>query len=308
MPSEIIESLNEVDFKEPYANLLEKLSGWLQSSIKLLPHFIAALLILSIFYMFAKLISKGFDNYIGCRFHSRTVANFTSFFIKAIIILAGFMVAIGILGLDKTLISILAGAGIAGLALGLAFQELAANIISGLTLGVKKPFRRGDLVRINNYFGEIIQLDLRTTEIKGRNGEIITMPNKEMLHGTLVNYSSSGILRKKLEVGVSYNEDLERVSQIIKDALSSLKFIRQDKGVQVYIAEFSDYAIKLSVRFWYNFPHSEIDYRESEHMAFLAIKKAFDRHSIAIPFPIQTLDFGIHGGKTLSEELKEAKL
>lgn len=105
--------------------------------------------------------------------------NLISNAVYLLIIIIALFGALSILHLDKTVTSILAGAGIVGLALGFAFQDIAANFISGVAMAVQRPIRTGELVEVAGQLGIVERIDLRTTEIKSLQGLQVIIPNKE---------------------------------------------------------------------------------------------------------------------------------
>ena len=118
---------------------------------------------------------------------------------------------LSILQLDKAVTSILAGAGIIGLALAFAFQDIAANFISGIFISFRKPIKLGDVVKINDYMGKVEQINLRDTIILTFQGQMVIIPNKDVFQSPIENYSLLGRRRLDLVVGVSYGDDLEKV-------------------------------------------------------------------------------------------------
>lgn len=132
---------------------------------------------------------------------------------------AGTFIALGILGLDKTVASLMAGAGIITLALGFAFQDIAANLLAGIYLSVRRPFRRGQLIKTQDYFGTVNQINLRWTEVYTQQGQLVMIPNKQVFENPIMNYSALGRRRIDLEIGVSYSDDLARAREVAIQAV-----------------------------------------------------------------------------------------
>ena len=218
-------------------------------------------------------------------------------------LVVGLFVALGVLGLDKTVTSLLAGVGIVGLALGFAFQDIAANFMSGLILSFRHPFRVGHLVQTQGFMGVVADISLRTTVLRQLTGEHVRIPNKDVLGNPLINFSAAGERRVDLEVGVSYGEDLERVREVALRAVESVAPRRQERPVELFYEGFGDSSIDFVVRFWIDFARQP-DYLAARSAAVIAIKQAFDREGITIPFPIRTLDFAAVGGTTLPDALR----
>lgn len=286
-----------------YFNLLfHKLDLWARQLVLMLPNFFIALLVLVITFFAARLIQRTTDKVLPRFSHSLAVNNLVSSLVYTVSLLIGFFFVLNILRLDKTVTSLLAGVGIIGLALGFAFQDIAANFISGVIIAVRKPFGVGDVIESNDYFGTIERINLRTIDIRRVTGELVKVPNRKVFENVMVIYTHYGIRRVDVNVGVSYAEDLEQVQQIIKEAVTGIKGMVEKKEVEVVYEEFADSSITCKVRFWVHYGR-QFDYVFARSEAIIKIKKAFDANDILIPFPIRTLDFGIKGGEHLHEEL-----
>ncbi len=288
--------------------IYNKVNGWWETSVSMFPNFVVAMIVLIVFFVVAKyvkhLLKKFFQKFYG----QSAVINLFSNIVYLSVLTAGLFVALDILDLDKTVTSMLAGLGIIGLALGFAFQEIAANFISGIILSINKPFTIGDIVEVDGNIGTIEFVSLRTTNIRTFQGQKVMIPNKTIFQNAIINYTENGKRRVDLEVGVSYGDDLEKVQKVTLEAISSLDDIIKDEGVQFYFTDYGDSSINFVVMFWteYKIKHSE--YLEAQHRAIIAINKAFKANDITIPFPIRTLDFGIKGGEKLSTVIKNTPL
>src|SRR5688572_2005321 len=122
---------------EALQKVLDKLSNWLEQFIWLLPNLVVATLVVVVFWLLARLIQNLIVQFLrrvsSVEEMNRLVATFVSFTIFT----AGVFIALGIVGLDKTVTSLLAGAGIVALAIGLAFQNIATNFIAGIFLSTR---------------------------------------------------------------------------------------------------------------------------------------------------------------------------
>tara|TARA_Y100000296_G_C5157984_1_gene250203 strand:+ start:75 stop:785 length:711 start_codon:yes stop_codon:yes gene_type:complete len=205
-----------------------------------------------------------------------------------IIILIGFFVSLEILHLDKTVTSLLAGAGVLGLALGFAFQEIASNFVSGIFIAFREPYKLGDIVQLDQHFGKITNINLRTTSITTFQGLEIIIPNKHMFTKPFTNFTTTPKRRIDIEVGVSYEDDLEKVEKVTKEALLNINEIIKDEEPEVFFKEFADSSINLVARIWIHYPENQAFLR-ARHKAIINIKKHYDKNGISIPFPIRTI-------------------
>lgn len=286
--------------------LQEKLLDWFDTGIALLPNLVIAIVILVLCYSLGSVLGKVSNRVFDKAFDSNAVAKLFATIIKIVVITIGFFIALDLVGLQKAVFSLLAGAGIIGLALGFAFQDLAENLLAGLLMGVRKPCEPGDLIRTNSQFGFVQELNLRNTVIRNFDGQIIYIPNKEVFKSVLENYSKSGERRIDLAVGVSYGEDLENVTKTLREAIENLDFLKPDQPVEIFALEFGESSINFSVRYWIEYPGGEVDFFAATDRGIKTVKQALDDADILIPFPIRTLDFNAKGGVSLRESLPES--
>jgi len=193
---------------------------------------------------------------------------------------------------------------VVGLALGFAFQDLAANFISGVGLSLRRPLQVGDLIEHGDTFGTVEDIDLRTTSVRTPTGQLVLIPNKHIYQEKVRIFTDLKIRRVDLEVGVSYGEDLELVERVTREAIEAVDPRTPDRDVEVFFKGFGGSSIDLVARFWVPF-EAQRQYVKAMSDAVMAVKAAYDEHDIVIPFPIRTLDFGIKGGATLDQMLPE---
>jgi small conductance mechanosensitive channel len=282
--------------------LQDKFAGWLQKLITMTPNFVLAAILVIAFYYLAKKAQRLIRSILERLIDNRALVNFLGGLARVAIILMGVLVAIKILNLDEVVFSVLAGVGIAGLAIGFAFQDIAANFIAGIALVFRKdyPFKVGDIVATNDYMGVIKEISIRDTLLETFSGQIIFIPNKLIFENTVNNFSLSGRRRIDLAVGISYGDNLDKVRQVTIDAIKKIDQRIEDKQIAFHYDQFGDSSINFYVRFWIPFKR-QADFLEAQSKAIMLIKQAYDANNITIPFPIRTLDFGIKGGQRLDQ-------
>lgn len=282
-----------------------KLAGWVRDFILLLPNLALAVVILVAFWAGARLVRNLLLRLLRRISHSDEVNRFVAQAVYIAILGGGVFVSLGILGLQKTVASLLAGAGILGIALGFAFQDIAANFMAGIYMSVQRPFRPGDLIKTKDFFGVVQEINLRWTEILTPQGQLVLLPNKEVFENPLMNYSIRGTRRVDLSVGVSYGDDLEKARRVAIEAVEAIASRVPDRDVELFYEEFGDSSINFTLRFWIPF-RNQADYLAARSEAIERLRTAFDANGITIPFPTRSIDFNVKGGRTLDEVLEEA--
>src|SRR5688500_5334760 len=114
-----------------------KLRGWWIYLVQMAPNFVIAMIVLLLFFWGARLARRLTLNFVIRISKSASITSLSAGIVYTLVIVTGGMTALDILGLDKTVSSLLAGVGIIGLALGFAFQDLTSNFISGAFIAFK---------------------------------------------------------------------------------------------------------------------------------------------------------------------------
>jgi len=289
---------------DAWGKLSDKLANSLDTIILLLPNLAISICIAIIGIIAIRFIQRKLEHFLKLHLENTTMSYIMSKIIAFVLMVGLLFLILGVLNLDKLLTSLLATAGVLGLAIGLALQEPLANAFSGIMLSVKERFNVGDLVSTNDYFGTIKEVNLKSTIINTLDGPIVTIPNKLVFQNPLVNYSYSGVRRVEVECGISYGENLDKVEQIALKALEEIKRI-EDRNIEFFYTRFGDSSINFKVRFWIR-EEGQAIFLQTTSDALKRIKAAFDQNNILIPFPIRTLDFGIKGGQSLAHEIHAA--
>lgn len=292
-----------MDINKAYDLILEKIDTWFKDTVKLLPNIILAAIIVVLGLYISKILKKYAYRFINKVSTISTINKLFASFVQIVVIAVTIFTALDILNLDKAVTTALTGAGILGLALAFAFQDIAANLMSGIFMSFRRPFNIGDLVKIKDNLGRVEGINLRDTTIITLTGQRLIIPNKEVFQNTIENYTSTDKRRLDLEVGVSYGDDLEKVRVAILEATKDFRYKAINKDVEFFYNEFSDSSINFNLRVWLT-TTEQSNYLAAKSELIMLVKATFDQHNFTIPFPITTLDFGIKGGLQLSEVLK----
>ncbi|MEP1445009.1 MAG: mechanosensitive ion channel family protein [Paraglaciecola sp.] len=281
----------------------DKLERWLEAGIKHLPNFVVAILIAIIFSVIANIAGKTLKKVLLKTLESPQIAGLLASIFKMCVLIAGVFVALDFLGLTGTVTSLLAGAGIVGLAIGFAFQDMTENLIAGIAMGIRKPFQIGDVVAADKVFGTVKTINLRNTLVETFFGQLEVIPNKILFRNILTNYSINGVRRIEVPVGISYADDPEQAAEVIREFINQYDFVIRKEETAVFAKDFGDSSVNLLLWFWIDYP-GEVGFMQARHQAVVGIKKALEKADILIPFPIRTLDFGAKGGVNLDTMLQ----
>jgi len=274
-----------------FNNLIDKLQGWLSSAIQSIPNLILAILVMALSYFIAKYTKKLVLKLVGNRVSQQSIANIIAKIAAVVVVLAGLFLALGILNLGKMLTSLLAGAGVVGLAIGLALQGTLSNTFAGVVISFRERIQLGNWVETNGFSGEVIDVNLKEFVLKEADNNLVIIPNKMILENPLKNYSLTTKMRVVLECGVGYESDLEQVEQLTKQTIANaFEQVENADDVEFYYTEFGGSSINYMIRFWID-AESMLEKLNAKTKAIIEIKKAYDKAEVNIPFPIRTLQF-----------------
>jgi small conductance mechanosensitive channel len=283
--------IKNFDITSAFEKLLEKLGGWGEALILKTPNFILAIIIFVGFWYLGKYTSHFIKKVLLKKVGQGSIKSILARISFIVIVLIGFFSALAILDLDKVLTSVLAGAGVVGLAIGLALQGTLHNTFSGFILSFLPNIQIGDWIVTNNHEGRVVDINLRSVTILENDNNYVVIPNSKIIDSPFKNFTGTTRSRIILECGVGYESDLEFVKKITVDAISSVFEQKENEQIELFYTEFGDSSINFVVRYWTNVKdRRDISIAKSE--GILAIKKAYNTHDINIPFPIRTLDFG----------------
>lgn len=292
-------------FSDAWAKMLDKLQSWLDIMVISLPNFLIALIVFVISLILSKYISNLSLRLLDRSKLQRSMKNLISRIVSIVVILFGMFLVLGILDLSKTLNTILAGAGVVGLAIGLALQGALANIYSGIVLSYVKFIKFGDWIQSNGYEGEVVDIDLRSVSLKQPDNNMVYIPNKLVVENPIKNFSTTAQSRVILTCGVAYSTDLRFAKKVVQETIAdSFDSINAEDVLFIY-REFGDSSINFETRFWID-STSALELARAKSIAIIAIKEAFDKNNITIPFPIRTLDFPMPLTISANKEEKEA--
>ncbi|SDD13454.1 mechanosensitive ion channel family protein [Natrinema hispanicum] len=204
-------------------------------------------------------------------------------------------VAFGFAGYGNFLVSMAGIAAAGALAIGLAMQNVISNLVAGVFIYTDKPFRIGDWIEWDNgtYAGVVEDISLRVTRVRTFDNELLTVPNSVLTEDVLKNPVDADTLRLKFVFGIGYDDDIQQATDIIVDEAERHPDIMDDPAPSVRLTELGSSDVGLQSRFWIADP-SRADFVRIRGEYVTAVKQRFDEEGIDIPYPVRTLEGGLH--------------
>jgi potassium-dependent mechanosensitive channel len=202
----------------------------------------------------------------------------TSTMLHYAILLLGFFIALGALGIDLAKITILAGAFSVGIGFGL--QNVINNFVSGLILLFERPIKIGDMIEVSGIAGEVRRIGIRASVIRTADGSEVIVPNGSLISSNVTNWTFSDVLRAiEVSVNVVGGADPQRVFELLKSTAAGHPGVAKEPSPQVYVVNFTAGAITFQLRVWTDQYHEWAQLRSD---LSLAVNDALAREKIAI--------------------------
>ncbi|MFW6052349.1 MAG: mechanosensitive ion channel domain-containing protein [Desulfosalsimonas sp.] len=200
--------------------------------------------------------------------------------------MAGILIALRVLGISGTALTVVFGA--LGIGIGFGLQNIFNNLLSGVILLFERPIQVGDVIEINGIWGTVKEINVRATRVRTFDNADLIIPNSDFISQSLTNWSfRDARIRRTIEVRVAYGSDIELVRQILIDVAYQHPRILRRPHPEVLFSDFAESALIFKLRFWAHvdwFLIVETDVRYD-------IDRRFRENNITIPFPQRDLHF-----------------
>jgi len=238
-----------------------------------------ALVIFFVGRILISLVVRGMSKAMQKNDVEKTLETFACNLVRMALLIVVIIAAIGQLGIQTT--SFIAIFGAAGLAIGLALQGSLSNFASGVLIVLFRPYKVGDFVEAAGIAGAIEQVQILTTIFKTGDNKQVIVPNSQIMDSIITNYSANDTRRVDMVVGVSYDDDLDKVRKTLEDIIAADDRILSEPAVTIAVSELADSSVNFVVRPWC----ATADYWAVMWDLTEEIKKRFDQESISFPFP-----------------------
>lgn len=288
----IISSLSSIIFYVIFLIGIKIGLSQFQLTTNVFQNLVNTLLILIMSVFLVKIINHLADLWMKeWKFKTKTTADerlipFLQKILKAIIIILAVIFAFS--GWNVDISPLLATAGIAGLAIGLAVKDSLSNILGGLQLVLDRTFKVGDKVELESgEMGVIMDIGLRSTKLKTYDNEVIYIPNGFLANAKIKNFTHPDVsIRVNVEFGVAYGSDTEKVRQVVLEAIKNIDTVIEEPAPVVQFLNMSDSSLDFIGRAWVK------EYTEAYSTKLKMtdeIYRALNKAGLDIPFPTRTV-------------------
>lgn len=270
--NEITNRLQEVF--DPAA-LADRLTEWTADLVIGLIVFVAV-------YLIWRIIRRLLRHALGQSQVDQTAASFIEMVAKYGFLGLGVIYAMNAAGIDTS--ALLASLGIAGLTIGFAARDALSNLISGVLIFLDRPFVIGDLVEIEDRYGRVDKITLRSTRVVTVDGKMLAVPNTEVINKTVASYTNFPNLRLDVPVTVAVTEQLDKVRSILMDLVAGDHDFLSEPPPRLVVTQLNDYNVAVELQVWLKNEREHIEKR------FQLRERVFDALTAAdIDMPFETI-------------------
>ncbi len=205
---------------------------------------------------------------------------------RALLLFLGLILALSIVGIDLTALSVLGGA--VGVGIGFGLQKLAANYVSGFVILAERSLRIGDHVRVDGFEGMVTEINARYTVVRSQTGRESIVPNEMLVSSRVENLSlADSVVYQSTKVQVGYDSDVAQVIALLTQAALAQPRVLRDPEPSVQLSEFAPDGLEFTVVYWINdLQNGQGNLRSDINMAILALLR---QNHIDIPYPQQVV-------------------
>ena len=249
-------------------------------TIGFIPRLVVACFLIFFFWVLYRIIRKVILSSMKAAGVDESIRDMLSHLLKWVILGFGLIIAGNQIGLE--IAALLTGVSIIGLAVGFAAQESLSNFIAGIMIFLDKPFKVGDWIEFNGQVGQVKRVTFRSTRITNLDGDIVVLPNVQVLSTQMINKSANAITRVRVNVGIAYDASIERAREAILSLVRGDSRVEKMPAPKVDVVHLNASSVDLEFRFWIKDEQYEHAMR-NEYTE--KVKLAMDAANIAIPFP-----------------------
>lgn len=240
---------------------------------------LVSIIIAVVGFIFVKLLISFLKKLLGKTKIEQTAITFIISVSRAILYIFVIIIILSTLGVNVN--SIIAAVSAAAITAGLALQDTLSNLASGIIILISKPFVAGDIIEFEGLKGSIVSIKIFTTTINTYDNRTVTIPNSHLTKENLINCTKEEVRRLDLKYTVSYDDDIQKVKDVIMDVISKNEKILAEPQPNVYVGEHLESGLQILVMLWIG-PN---DYYPVYYYMQENVKIAFDNNGITIPYP-----------------------
>lgn len=267
-------------------NVFERINGMINGFFRLLPNIVIGLIVFLLFYILARVARNWIRRFTG-ESKSANLGMVLGRLTQAGVVLVGALVALTIIAPSVQPADLLGALGIGGIAIGFAFRDILQNLLAGILILLREPFKIGDQIVVGEYEGTVEDIETRATLLRTYDGRRVVIPNGDIYTDSVVVNTAFANRRSQYDIGIGYGDDVQQAVEIILNTVREIDGVLEDPAPDVLVVELAGSTVNLRARWWTNSQRKDVVQVNSRAIA--AIQEALDEAGVDMPFPTQVV-------------------
>lgn len=246
-------------------------------AVRFAPRLLVAVIIVIVGYFVARWLSRPADRLFAGLHIDQAIRKFLTRALRALVLLLFLIMALQNLGVE--LLPLIAGLGIVGAGVALAMQGVLGDLVAGLSILFRRPFRIGEYISVVGVEGEVVDIDLFSTVLRHNDRSRLVLPNRKIVGEVLHNYGN--IRQLDLAVGVAYDTPLESALAVVARVVNGNPRVLKEPPPVIGVAALADSSIGISIRPWVPVG----DFGPAGAEIYQSLVEELRANDIEIPFP-----------------------
>ena len=268
------------DLHARFQTALGQVEGKLVQLVAAAPLLLVATTIVLLAAWLGRVLSRR-GHWLRLRSHNPYMDGLVRRIVQTLVLLAGVLLALDLLGATSLVGAVLGSAGVVGLVLGFAFKDIAENYVSGILLSLRRPFSPGDHVVIDTREGKVVALDSRATTLMTLDGSQLRLPNALVFKSVVLNYSVNPKRRFEFGMVLDASQSIRRAQDLAMEAIGAVDGVLTDPGPSSLVQDYAPTGITLRLFGWIDQRGSDLGKVRSE--AIRQVKSAYANAGIQAP-------------------------
>ncbi|WP_313137033.1 mechanosensitive ion channel family protein [Paracoccus jeotgali] len=276
--------MDQGDLQDDISGLWLKIQGWFNGFVDLLPNLFAAALLLVLTWAVAR--SLEYATRRAIRYRGRpALAVVGAAVVRWAVLIVGFLLAATIVLPSLKPGDLLSGLGIGSVAIGFAFKDILQNLLSGVLILLRQPFRIGDQIEVAGYEGTVEDIETRATFIKTYDGRRVIIPNATIYTGNVTVNTAYEVRRSEYDVGIGCADDWDRAIQIMVAAANECEGVLREPRTEAFPYGIDAYQNTIRLRWWTAPERTSVVHVKGRVIG--AVQRALLKAGIDMPFPTE---------------------
>lgn len=264
--------------------LFDKLDSWLDGFVRLLPNLAIAGVVLVIFWLLSRLLTM-LVRRAARRRDRPSLGDVGGSLVGWAVMIVGVMLAVTVVLPSVSPGDLIAGLGVSSVAIGFAFKDILQNMLAGILILLRQPFRVGDQIVSGGHEGTVERIETRATLLKTYDGRRVVIPNADIYTESVVVNTAFDTRRSEYDIGIGCNDDWDEARRIMSETCAQVDGVLSDPAPETIPVELGDFANVVRLRWWTKSDRSTQIHVKGDVLQ--AVYKALDKAGIDMPYPTQ---------------------